>query len=64
MCEREFEFPQGQKPNVYGAWSGTAEGVPFQIAFMRPLGSVDILGSATKWRAQEEVADQREFSFV
>jgi hypothetical protein len=36
MCEQEFDFPHGPKPNVYGARSGTAEAVPFQIAFMRP----------------------------
>ena len=35
MGGREFDFPQGLKPNVYGTRSGTAEAVPFQIVFMR-----------------------------
>src|SRR5271157_6092292 len=34
---REFDFPRGLKPNVYGTRSGTAKAVPFQITFMRPV---------------------------
>jgi hypothetical protein len=34
---REFDFPQGLKPSVYGTRSGTAEAVPLQITFMRPV---------------------------
>jgi len=37
MGGREFDFPQGLKPNVYVTLSGTAEAVPFQITFMRPV---------------------------
>jgi len=37
MCGWEFDLPQGLKPKVYGARSGTAEAVPFQIALMRPV---------------------------
>src|SRR5271157_611258 len=34
---REFDFPQGLKPNTYNVRSGVAEGVPFQGAFVRPV---------------------------
>src|SRR5271166_6103977 len=34
---RELESPQGLKPDVYDARIGTAEAVPFQIAFLRPV---------------------------
>jgi hypothetical protein len=32
-----MRIPPGLKPNVYEARSGTAEAMPFQIAFMRPV---------------------------
>ena len=37
MGGREFDFPQRLKPIDYGARSGTAKGVPFQITFTKPL---------------------------
>jgi len=43
---RDFEFPQGLKPSVNVARSGTAEGVPFHITFMRPaLRHENLLGA-------------------
>jgi len=38
---RGFDFPQGLTPNVYGTRSRTAEAVPFQITFMRPVLSIE-----------------------
>jgi len=50
MGGREFDFPQGLKPNDYGSRSGTAEAVPFQITFMR-----SVLGSRWHLPKQSEV---------
>jgi 4-hydroxymandelate oxidase len=43
MKLREFDFPQGLKPKVYAARNGTAEAVPFQIVFMRPVLGLPIV---------------------
>src|SRR5271157_1173701 len=37
MCAGKFDPPQGLKPNVFDARNGTAEAVPFQIEFMKPV---------------------------
>ena len=37
MCAGKFDSPQGLKPNAFDARNGTAEAVPFQIEFMKPV---------------------------
>lgn len=37
LCETGGNLPQGLKPLFYLGFSGTAEAMPYQIAFTRPV---------------------------
>gem|GEM_PF-6861386 len=46
MCVGRFDFPPKLRPNVSSARSGTAEAVPFQIAFMKPVLTSELYRAA------------------